>query len=428
MTVQTPGKNFFSGNRRRFGQKLKPGSVAVFHSNDQMPRNGDQFFPFRQNSDFYYLTGINQEKSILLIAPEHPDPKYREILFLIETDEKIATWEGHKYTKSEATEISGIEHVEWITGFDLLFRELMQWCGRVYINTYEYPKYGTDVQSRDIRFAGQLRENFPGHTFERSAPVLTGLRMIKQKEETALISEAIRVTGKAFERMLRFVKPGVSEYQVQAEMEHEFVFNGSSGSAYLPIIAAGENSCVLHYTENNKVCHDGDVLLFDFGAEFGNYAADISRTIPVNGKFTPRQRELYNLVLRVQKKAIEKMVPGNTMKSYNDFVNKEMEREMIAIGLLKEHEVRNQDPDKPLFKKYFMHGTAHHLGLDVHDVFDKLQPFRAGMVYTCEPGIYVREERTGIRIENNILITEEGPEDLSAGIPREADDIEELMS
>lgn len=427
MTQNIPNHKFFKENRRRFSKLLKPGSIAVFHSNDQMPRNGDQFYPFRQNADFFYLTGINQEKSILLVAPEHPDPKYREILFLIETNEKIAIWEGHKYNKNEASDISGIENVQWIDGYQMLLHELMQWCSRVYINTYEYPKYETDVPSRNIRYANELRRNFPGHTFERSAPIMTGLRMIKQKEEVDLIREAIRITGKAFERILKFVKPGVKEFQVQAEIEHEFAMNGASGPAYAPIIASGINSCVLHYTENNKVCRDGDVLLFDFGAEYGNYAADISRTIPVNGKFTSHQRELYNLVLRVQKKAIKKLVPGNTTKTYNEYVNKEMEREMIAIGLLKEHDVLNQDPDKPLLKKYFMHGTAHHLGLDVHDVFDKHRPFEAGMVFTCEPGIYIREEGIGIRIENNILVTENGPDDLSEHIPREAQDIEEMM-
>lgn len=427
MKKNIPNRQFFSGNRQRLIRQLNPGSLAIFHSNDQMPRNGDQFFPFRQNSDFLYLTGINQEKSILLLAPEHPDPSYREILFLIETNEKIATWEGHKYSKKEAEEISGIKNVKWLDGYDMLLRELLQWCKRVYINTYEYPKYNTDVVSRNIRHANALRHNYPGHTFDRSAPLLTNLRMIKQKEEIKMISEAIRITGKAFSRMLRFVKPGVYEYQLQAEMEHEFAMNGATGPAYAPIVASGINSCVLHYIENNKVCRDGDILLFDFGAEYGNYAADISRTIPVNGKFTPRQRELYNLVLRVQNRAIKKLVPGNTMKKYNEFVNKEMEREMIAIGLLKEHEVRNQDPDQPLFKKYFMHGTAHHLGLDVHDIFDKERPFEAGMVFTCEPGIYIREEGIGIRIENNILVTENEPEDLSAHIPREANEIEEMM-
>jgi Xaa-Pro aminopeptidase len=303
----------------------------------------------------------------------------------------------------------------------------MQWADFVYLNSYEYPKYSTEVQSRDLRFALQLKQDFPAHSYQRSAPILVELRMIKSEAEIELIKKAIQITDKAFRRVLKFTKPKVMEYQIQAEMEHEFAFNGANGSAYQPIVASGENSCVLHYTENDKECRDGDVVLFDFGAEYANYAADISRTIPVNGKFTPRQRELYNLVLRVQKKAIQKLVPGNTPEKYNEFVNKEMEQEMVKIGLLDAEKVKRQDPEQALFKKYFMHGTAHHLGLDVHDLVDKHQPFKAGMVFTCEPGIYVREEKTGIRIENNILITENGPLDLSANIPREVEDIEALM-
>jgi Xaa-Pro aminopeptidase len=420
-------KTLFIQNRKRFNTCMKPKSIAIFNANDQMPRNGDQFYPFRQHSDFFYLSGIDQEKSMMILAPDHPDPKLREVLFLIETNEKIAIWEGHKYTKQEATDTSGIENVNWLEGVNMILRELMQWADFVYLNSYEYPKYSTEVQSRDLRFALQLKQDFPAHSYQRSAPILVELRMIKSEAEIELIKKAIQITDKAFRRVLKFTKPKVMEYQIQAEMEHEFAFNGANGSAYQPIVASGENSCVLHYTENDKECRDGDVVLFDFGAEYANYAADISRTIPVNGKFTPRQRELYNLVLRVQKKAIQKLVPGNTPEKYNEFVNKEMEQEMVKIGLLDAEKVKRQDPEQALFKKYFMHGTAHHLGLDVHDLVDKHQPFKAGMVFTCEPGIYVREEKTGIRIENNILITENGPLDLSANIPREVEDIEALM-
>jgi len=427
MRYKPINNEMFAENRNRFCSQLKSNGIAIFHSNDQMPRNGDQFFPFRQQSDFFYLTGIDQEKSVLILAPEHPDPKYREILFLIETNEKIAIWEGHKYTKEEAEQISGIQNIHWLEDFDMIMRELMQWCSHVYLNTYEYPKYQTDVISRDIRFANKLKAAYPAHRYVRAAPILTKLRMIKSSHEIELIKKANEITGNAFRRMLKFVKPGVMEYQIAAEMEHEFAFNGAAGSAYPPIIASGQNSCVLHYLENDKECKDGDVVLFDFGAEYANYAADISRTIPVNGKFTPRQRELYDLVLRVQKKAIQQLVPWNTMELYNKFVSNEMEIEMIAIGLLDVEEVKNQDDENPLYKKYFMHNTAHHLGLDVHDVIDKHKPIKPGMVFTCEPGIYIREENIGIRIENNILVTENGPVDLSAYIPREADEIEELM-
>lgn len=417
----------FKTNRKKFADKLKPKSIAIFHSNDEYPRNGDQFFPYRQQSDFFYLSGINQEKSILIQAPDHPEPKNREILFVIETNKHIEVWEGHKHSKQEATEISGINNVQWLDAFNITLRDMMNWASHVYLNSYEYPKFSTDVVSRDLRFAESLKRSFPGHQYERSAPILTQLRMIKSEKEIELIRKAVEITGKAFKRMLKFVKPGVMEYQIQAEMEHEFVFNGARGSAYRPIVASGVNSCSLHYTENNKPCNDGDVVLFDFGAEYGNYAADISRTIPVNGKFTKRQRQLYELVLRVQEKAIQQMVPGNTMERYNKFVNETMEQEMINIGLFTREDVKKQDPGKPLYKEYFMHGTAHHLGLDVHDVIDRHVPFQAGMVFTCEPGIYLRGERTGIRIENNILITEDGPVDLSARIPRDPDEIEKLM-
>lgn len=427
MRYEPIDKTLFIENRKRFNACIKRKSIAIFNSNDQMPRNGDQFYPFRQQSDFFYLSGIDQEKSMLILAPDHPDPKLREVLFLIETNEKITIWEGHKYTKQEAADASGIENINWLESINMLLRELMQWADFVYLNTYEYPKYSNEVQSRDLRFALQLKQDFPMHTFERSAPILVELRMIKSEAEIMLIKKAIQITNKAFRRMLKFTKPNVMEYQIQAEMEYEFTFNGANGSAYQPIVASGANSCVLHYTENDKKCRDGDVVLFDFGAEYANYAADISRTIPVNGKFTPRQRELYNLVLRVQKKAIQKLIPGNTMEKYNEFVNKQMEREMVKIGLLDAEEVKRQNPDEPLFKKYFMHGIAHHLGLDVHDLLDKHQPFKAGMVFTCEPGIYVREEKIGIRIENNILISEKGPLDLSAEIPREVNEIEKLM-
>ncbi len=420
-------QKLFQGNRETFSKYLQQKAVAIFNSNDEYPRNGDQLYPYRQQSDFFYLTGINQEKSILMVAPDHPDPKNREILFLIETNEQMVIWNGHKLTIQEAEEISGIGNVQWLDNFEIVLRELMVWSEKVYLNTYEYPKYQSDILSRDQRFAQDLKVKFPAHQYRRSAPVLLNMRMIKSKAEIELIQKAIDITEKAFRRMLKFVKPGVKEYEIQAEMEHEFVMNRAIGSAYQPIVASGANSCVLHYIQNNNECKNGEVVLFDFGAEYANYAADVSRTIPVNGKFTPRQRELYELVLMVQKKAIQQMVVGNTIEKYNKSVSKLMAGEMIKIGLLSKEDVKKQDPEKPLYKKYFMHGTAHHMGLDVHDVVDRHQPFRAGMVFTCEPGIYLGDEEIGIRIENNILITENGPVDLTVNIPREVGEIEELM-
>ncbi len=427
MRYQPIDPELFKSNRKTFSKKLEPNAVAIFNANDEYPRNGDQFYPYRQQSDFFYLTGVDQEKSILLLALDHPEEKNREILFLIETNEQIAIWNGHKHTKEEARQLTGIENIQWPDAFEFVLRDLMAWSEKVYLNTYEYPKYFTELLSRDQRIAKELQEKFPAHQYRRSAPIIIKQRMIKSKEEIALIQKAIDITEKAFRRMLKFVKPGVKEFEIQAEMEHEFMMNGANGSAYQPIVASGENSCVLHYIENDKMCEDGDVILFDFGAEYANYAADVSRTIPVNGKFSPRQRELYQLVLRVQKLAIRQLVPGNTYEKYNKFVNQTMEDEMINIGLLTIEDVAKQDPENPLYKKYFMHGTAHHIGLDVHDVVDRHQPFQAGMVFTCEPGIYVREEGIGIRIENNILITENGPVDLTAKIPREVEEVEEVM-
>jgi len=424
-----PIKNsLFINNRKRFVKQLLKNSVAVFHSNDQYPRNGDQFFPFRQQSDFFYLTGIDQEKSILLIAPECQNKKLREALFLIETNVTIATWEGHKYTKKEAQELSGIENIYWLQDFDAALREVLATAKNVYLNANEYIKYFGEVPDKNQRFAHQFKNDFPLYHLERSAPILTKLRTIKSNEEIELIQTACDITQKAFERVLRTTRPGLQEFEVQAEIEHEFTINRANGHGYAPIIASGENACVLHYIENDKKCNDGDLLLMDFGAEYANYSADMSRTIPVNGKFTDRQKECYNAVLRVFKQAKEQIVPGNSCLSVSEKTNKLMEKEMIGLGLFTEEDVKNQDPENPLFKKYFMHGTSHFMGLDVHDVGLKEEPFKPGMVLTCEPGIYIREENIGIRIENDILVTENKPVDLMKNIPIEVDEIEDLMS
>jgi len=407
---------------------LEPRSVAVFNANDEYLRNGDQRFIYRQQSDFFYLTGIEQEKSVLMLAPDYPDPKLREILWVLRTSEQMAIREGHKVTREEAHAISGIKNVQWLDNLEMTLRDLILWSDQIYLNTYEYPKFSSEVESRDLRFAHSLIRQYPVHKYLRAAPLMTKLRMIKTDTEVDLIRKANEITGKAFRRMLRFVKPGVYEFEIQAEMEHEFLINRANGSAFPPIIATGKNACVLHYHQNNSQCADGNLVLFDFGAEYANYAADVSRTIPVNGKFTPRQKQLYELVHRVQKLAVQQMIPGNTMENYNSFVNQEMEKEMIKMGLLDKQEVKNQNPENPLFKKYFMHGTAHHLGLDVHDVIHRFEPFQSGMVFTCEPGIYIPQEGIGIRLENDILISENGPVDLSADIPVELNEIEQLMT
>lgn len=427
MRYQPINPQLFSKHRERLEKKLKPNALAVIHSNDEMPRNGDQCFPFRQHSDMFYLTGLDQEKCILTLFPNHPVEAMREIVFTVKTNDHMVTWYGHKYTLEQVTEISGVKTVKWLDDFENVFRDLMARAEHVYLNLNENPRFTTDVPSRDLRFSQKLRSEYPLHNFERVAPLLTDLRLIKDAEEIRQIRKACDITKTAFDRVLHFVKPGVMEYEVEAEITHEYIRNGASGHAYPPIIASGENNCILHYNQNDQACADGDLLLLDFGAEYANYAADCSRTIPVNGKFSPRQRQVYEAVLRVLRKASRMLVPGTTIEKYHNEVCKIVEKELIGLGLFTAEDVRNQDPENPLFFKYYMHGTSHFLGLDVHDVGSKQHPLRKGMVLTCEPAIYIPEEGFGIRLENDILVDEE-PVDLMAHIPIEPDEIEALMA
>ncbi len=406
---------------------MLPGNaLAVINSNDELLRTGDQYFPFRQNSDIFYLTGLDQEKCILTLCPGHPNEKFREIVFTIKTDDQIATWAGHKYTRQEAREVSGIETTLWLEDFEITFRDLMASADVVYLNQNEYIKLTNEVPLRDLRFAQKVREAFPAHRYERLAPLMTELRLVKEPEEIALIRKACDLTGQAFRRVLSFVRPGRMEYEVEAEMTHEFIRNGSGGHAYQPIIGAGPNGLVLHYHDNDSVCRDGDLLLMDFGAEYANYIADCTRTIPVNGKFTPRQRQCYEAVLRTLQTATRFFVPGNSPDFVNRETHKLMEKEMIGLGLFTQEQVDRQDPDKPLYFKYLMHGVSHPIGLDVHDVGSKYATFKKGMVLTLEPGLYIPEEGIGIRIEDDIMVDDE-PVNLMASIPREADEIERLM-
>jgi len=428
MKYQAINPELFIKNRENFKKHLKPNSVAIFNSNDEMPRNGDQNFPFRQNSDFFYLTGIDQEKSILLLCPECPNPKLREVLFLVETSELIAIWYGHKYTKDEGSTTSGIKTILWLDSFETVLKEVMSTTHNVYLNTNENIRYSSEVITRDVRFAKDIKKKFPAHNYHRAAPIVTNLRTSKSSIEVELIQKACDITEKGFRRVLQFVKPGVMEYEVEAEITHEFLCNRANGHSYSPIIASGKSACVLHYVENNKECKDGDLMLLDFGAEYANYAGDLSRTIPVNGKFTPRQKDVYNACLRVMKAAIKMLVVGNTIDKYHAEVCKVMEKELIGLGLFTAEDVKNQDPAKPLFFKYYMHGTSHFMGLDVHDVGSKQEELRDGMLFSCEPGIYIMEEGIGIRIENDILVTENGPVDLMKNIPIEVDEIEALMA
>ncbi len=419
--------SLFVANRARFTALMQPHSMAFFNANDEMPRNGDANFLFRQNSDLFYLSGIDQEQTILVLFPDAPLPKYREILFVRKTNEHIAVWEGHKYTKEEARAASGIQSVFWLEDYLSIVPMLMNHCRRVYHNINENDRFSSEVPYRDLRFARQMQSAYPGHTYDRSGPLLAQLRAIKHDIEIKLMQRAIDITEKAFRRVLRFVKPGVMEYEIEAEITHEFIRKRANGHAYTPIIASGPSACVLHYTDNNRECKAGDVILLDFGAEYANYAADLTRCVPVSGEFTDRQRDVYNAVLRVMKAATAMLVPGNTIEKYHAEVGKCMEEELISLGLITREEVKNQHPDLPAYKKYFMHGTSHFLGLDVHDIGDRYQPMQAGMVFTCEPGIYIPEEGLGIRLENDILVTTKEPVDLMAAIPLEIEEVEELM-
>lgn len=421
-------KALYIKNRKKLVGKLKPNSIAIFNSNDIMPTNADGTMKFRQNNDLLYLTGIDQEETILVICPDFPNEEMREILFIRETNEHIAIWEGHKYTKEEAFEASGIKNIQWVENFNGVVNTLTVLQENIYLNTNEHLRADVQVETRDTRFYKSFREKFPLHHYHRVAPIMHELRAVKEQEEIEQLQKACDITDKAFRRVLQFVKPGVMEYEIEAEFIHEFTRHGSRGFAYSPIIASGASACVLHYVDNNKACKDGDLILFDVGAEYGNYNADMSRTIPVNGRFTKRQKDVYNAVLRVQGAAMDILKPGNNIQAYHKEVGKIMESELINLGLLDQTDVKNQDPNKPLYKKYFMHGTSHHLGLDVHDVGTMYGPISSGMVFTVEPGIYIQEEGIGIRLENNIVIQPDGHLDLMGNIPIEVEEIEELMN
>lgn len=421
-------KELYQRNRSKFATKLAKKSVAIFNSNDIMPTNADGTMRFRQNNDLFYLTGIDQEETILLLAPDCPNPAMREVLFLRETSELIAIWEGHKYTKEEAEEASGIKNVQWLENFDQVLNTVVALSERIYLNTNEHLRAGVVVETRDARFIKLCKEKYPLHRYERSAPIMHELRGVKEQEEIDQVQIACDITEKGFRRILSFVKPGVTEFEIEAEYLHEFVRNRSKGFAYEPIIASGPSACVLHYIENSKACLDGELLLMDVAAEYGNYNADMTRTIPVNGKYSKRQRTVYDAVLRVKREAMGLLNPGINIQDYHKEVGLIMQSELVGLGLIDQTDIKNQDPNWPAFKKYFMHGTSHHLGLDVHDVGTMHNPITVGMVFTVEPGIYIPEEGFGIRLENNVVVQANGVFDLMRNIPIEAEEIEELMN
>ena len=421
-------KELYQRNRKKLISKLKSNSVGILNSNDIMPTNADGTMRFRQNNDLFYLCGIDQEETILLLAPDCPVPAMREVLFLRETNEHIAVWEGHKYTKEEAEATSGIQNIKWLADFDLVFNTVMSLSKNIYLNTNEHLRAGVHVETRDARFIKTCKEKYPLHEYERIAPIMHELRGVKEQEEIDQLQIACDITEKGFRRILSFVKPGVTEYEIEAEFLHEFVRNRSKGFAYEPIIASGASACVLHYIENKKACLDGELLLLDVGAEYGNYNADMTRTIPVNGRFNPRQRAVYDAVLRVKNQASAMLMPGVTIQDYHKEVGLIMQSELVGLGLIDQTDIKNQNPNWPAYKKYFMHGTSHHLGLDVHDVGTMHFPIKAGMVFTVEPGIYIPAEGFGVRLENDIVVQENGYLDLMGNIPVEAEEIETLMN
>jgi Xaa-Pro aminopeptidase len=420
--------SLFVSNRKKLYNNLPSKSIVIISSNDIMPTNADGTMGFKQNSDLFYLSGLDQEETFLLLYPDAPEAHLKEIAFVRETSELIAVWEGNKFTKEQSTEISGIKNIQWTSNFDAVLKTLIYSAEHVYMLNNEHIRNSSEVETQNDRLIKRIKKQYPLHSIERLAPIMNKIRMVKEKEEMMALEKAVQITNQGFRRVLNFVKPGVFEYEIEAEFIHEFIKNKSGGFAYTPIIASGASSCVLHYIENERECKSGDVLLLDVGACYGNYNADMTRTIPVNGKFSPRQRQVYSAVLDVLNFASELMRPGIFWVDYQKEVERYMEVKLIDLGLFTRQDVNNQDVNNPLFKKYFMHGVAHHLGIDVHDVWDKYQPFAAGMVLTCEPGIYIREEGLGIRLENNLLITDKGTINLMKDIPLEMDEIEDLMN
>tara|TARA_B100001250_G_scaffold404573_1_gene420770 strand:+ start:930 stop:2219 length:1290 start_codon:yes stop_codon:yes gene_type:complete len=418
----------FINNRQKLKSRLAKNDLAIFNSNDIMPTNADGTMPFRQNNDLFWLSGVDQEESILIIYPDNSNEQEKEILFLKETSELIAIWEGAKLSKSEAFATSGIKSVYWLNEFEGKLNSLMKKCDGVYLNENVHSRATSEVETRDDRFRNMVTHKFSEKEIKQVAPIMHDLRSIKSETEIALIQNACNITESGFRRILPFIKPGIMEYEIEAELIHEFLRNRSSGFAYAPILGAGRNSCVLHYGENNNQCQDGNILLMDFGAEYANYASDMTRTVPVNGRFSERQKAVYNSVLHVMREATNMLRPGTVIDEYHKEVGKIMESELITLGLLDRHDVKNQDPKKPLFRKYFMHGTSHYLGLDVHDVGDFSAPMQKGMVFTCEPGIYILNEELGVRLENDLLVTDDKAFDLMKNIPIEIEEIEDLMN
>ena len=418
----------YSNNRKRFASRMEEKGLAIFTSNDIYPTSADGTLPFKQHSDIFYLTGVDQEETMLILFPDATNPAHREMLFVRETNDHIAVWEGAKLNKAQAKDRTGVNTIHWSSKFEKILHTVIGEASSVYLNSNEHSRATIEVETREMRLSKWFREKYPHHAIERSAPIMHALRAVKDEEEIAQIQKAVDITRNGLLRVMKMIRPGVMEYVIEAEFAHEFLSSGSRGFAYTPIIASGESACVLHYIDNDKPCKEGDVILLDVGAEYGNYAADMTRCLPVSGKFTPRQKDVYNAVLSVMKQATAYLKPGVIMSEYHAAVGEMMTAELLKLNLISEEDVKNQNPSWPAYKKYFMHGTSHFLGLDVHDVGNWNKPIEVGNVFTVEPGIYIPEENLGIRLENNIVITENGNRDLFANFPLEVEEIEALCA
>jgi len=427
MRHQPLNAQIFKDNRKRFVEKMKPDSIAIFISNEEVPSNGDAIYTFKQNSDLYWLTGITQEDTMLILFPENPDPKYREVLVLVKPNEMKEKWDGKRLRVNEATAISGVEKIVWGESIDALLQVWVHLADNIYLNTNENDRKASLVRTSDYKFVDEMKARYPLHQYERAAKLMKELRAIKTEQEVEVVKKAIEITGNAFQRVLRFIEPGVMEYEIEAEIIHSFISQRASGAAYNSIIASGNRARTLHYVVNNEICKDGELLLMDFGAFYGGYAADLTRTVPVNGKFNPRQKEVYDACLHLHNYAKSLLKPGITINNYTDKVGDEATMQFMKIGLLKESDFKNEDPDNRAYRKYLYHGISHHLGIDVHDLGTKTEPIQEGMLFTVEPGIYIEEEQLGIRIENNVWITKNGNTDLFEGIPITTEEIEAAM-
>jgi len=417
----------FITNRKRFVEKMKPNSIAIFVSNDEVPSNGDALYHFKQNSDLYWLSGIHQEDSMVILYPDNPDKKFREVLVLVRPNELKEKWDGKRLRKEEATAISGIKTIIWVDSIDGLLQVWVHLADTIYLDTNENDRKASLVRTRDYRFVDEMKARYPLHQYDRAAKIMKELRAVKTEHEIEVVKKAIEITGNTFRRVMQFVRPGVMEYEVEAEIVHSFLSQRADGEAYGSIIASGDRARTLHYVSNNQECKDGELLLMDFGALYGGYAADLTRTIPVNGVFTARQREVYNACLHLHDYAKSLLKPGISIIDYTEKVGDEATMQFMKIGLLKEEDFKNEDPENRAYRKYLYHGISHHLGIDVHDLGTRTEPIQEGMLFTVEPGIYIEEEGIGIRIENNVWITKNGNVDLFEGIPITVEEIEAAM-